>query len=307
MGLRMQSHKVVFFGSGPVAAKALKLLLKNFDIETVITKPKPAYHKTSFPVIDVCENNNIPYLTCTNRKELSELISKTKFSSKIAVLIDFGIIVSQDVIDAFPLGIVNSHFSILPDLRGADPITFAILTGQKTTGVSLMLLVEKMDEGPLIAFGEYELPKDITTPVLTEHLIHFSDKLLRLELPKYIQARHSSPQSITNRKVSYSRKITKDDGKIDWPKKAEILEREIRAYRDWPKSYTSLAGIDITITEASLVEEQGEPGKLSIKDQQLIVFCGQDSLLIKKLVPAGKKEMTAESFIHGHKALLQQP
>lgn len=306
MGLKMQPHKVVFFGSGPVAAKALELLRKNFDIEIVITKPKPAHHKAPFPVIDVCEDYDIPYVTCSNRKELSELISKTKFNSVIAVLIDFGIIVAQDVIDAFPLGIVNSHFSVLPELRGADPITFAVLSGQKTTGVSLMLLVEKMDEGPLIAYGEYQLPKDITTPVLTEHLIHFSDNLLHLELPKYIDKRHSSPQSITNREVSYSRKISKEDGKIDWTKEAKIIEREIRAYQDWPKSYTSLRGIDIAITEAALVNEQGMPGEISVKDKQLVVHCGQDSISIKKLVPAGKKEMTAESFINGHKTLLQQ-
>lgn len=294
------SNKVVFFGSGPVAAKSLHLLKKNFDIEAVITKPKPAHHKESFPVIEECEANNITYLTCKNRDELSDLISKNTFQSKVAVLIDFGIIVTQDVIDAFEMGIVNSHFSVLPDLRGADPITFAILSGQKTTGVSLMLLVEKMDEGPLIAYGEYELPKDITTPILTEHLIQFSDKLLTLELPKYIADKHTSPQTVTGRAVSYSRKLTKQDGLIDWEKPAEVIERQIRAFIDWPKSYTKLANTDVIITDAKISKAKGRPGDTTVIDKQLIVFCGQDSIIINRLIPSGKKEMDASAFINGH-------
>jgi methionyl-tRNA formyltransferase len=304
MELNMADPKVVFFGSGPVAAKSLELLQNNFDIEAVITKPKPAHHKGSFPVLDICKAKNIPYLTCSNRKELSSLISARKFESKIGVLIDFGIIVTQDVIDAFSIGIVNSHFSILPDLRGADPITFAILSGQKTTGVSLMLLVEKMDEGPLIAYGEYELPENITTPVLTQHLIQFSDQLLSIELPKYIADQHSSPQSITGRKISYSRKLTKQDGLIDWDKPAEVIERQIRAFLQWPKSYTKLSDIEVVITEAEITESQGQPGKYTIIDKQLIIYCGHDSIRVKKLKPSGKKEMSAEAFINGHKDIL---
>src|SRR6202000_1513764 len=107
--------------------------------------------------VDMAQRLGLPLCTAATRRELGTLFVGASFKSNVAVLIDFGIIVSQSVIDFFPNGIINSHFSLLPEWRGADPITFAILSGQKQTGVSLMLVVEAMDEGPLLAVGEIEL------------------------------------------------------------------------------------------------------------------------------------------------------
>ena len=153
----MKSQKLVFFGSGPVAASALRLLVKGFDIEAIITKPRPAHHRGEVPILAAAQELSLPIFTAANKQELDELFSTNPVSSRLAVLIDFGIIVSQKIIDYFPLGIINSHFSLLPQWRGADPITFAILSGQARTGVSLMLLVEAMDEGPLLAGGQSAL------------------------------------------------------------------------------------------------------------------------------------------------------
>lgn len=303
------SKTVVFFGSGPVAAASLELLLQDFIVEAVVTKPKPAHHKDAFPVIEVAKKHKLPLHTVTNKKELSKLIATKPFTSPVAVLIDFGIIVGQDAIDYFPRGIVNSHFSVLPDLRGADPITFAILSGQEKTGVSLMLLVEAMDEGPLISFGEYSLPTDIDTPTLTKQLISLSHMLLQAELPRYLGNPDFKPadQSITGRSVSYSRKLTKDDGLIDWTKPADQIEREIRAYLDWPRSRTTIAGKAVAITKAHVVpvnHPPDKPGTIEAVAGIIMVECGRDSLCIERLQPAGKTEMTAEAFINGHKDLL---
>lgn len=292
--------KVVFFGSGPVAAKSLELLSKNFEIEAVVTKPKPAHHHGNFPVLDIAESLSIPIKTVTNKTELDRLIDTKPFESQVGVLIDFGIIVSQKAIDYFPLGIVNSHFSLLPEWRGADPITFSILSGQKQTGVSLMLLVEKMDEGPLIACGIQEIAEDDTTPSLTEKLINLSDSLIKKELPLYLNGETKAfsqremakliPDYPTN--TDYSRKLTKEDGRIDLSKTAEFLEREVRAYIDWPKSYTSIAGKDVIITKAH-VSETIDPSELGLKT-------AVDFLIIDTLKPAGKKEMTAREFLAGY-------
>lgn len=304
---------ITFFGSGPVAAKSLKLLHKIFKIEAVVTKPRPAHHKEAFPVIETAKELELPIYTVTNKQELSELIATKPFTSKLGVLIDFGIIVSRDVIDYFPLGIINSHFSILPEWRGADPITFAVLSGQKDTGVSLMLLVEKMDEGPLLAFGKYTLPDNITTPLLTEHLIHFSAQMLEQELPKYVKTKKTSPQSATGRKASYSRKLTKADGVIDWQKPALVIEREIRAFIEWPGSRTQLANKDIIITKARAVPsapKDTKPGEINAvvpEVGEIAVTAGNgSSLWIERLKPAGKKEMSAKEFINGHKDLLEK-
>ena len=235
---RLSSNKktlsIVYFGSGPLAAKSLAFLHEYFNVEAVITKPRAAHHKGPVPVIEFCETHNLSYFTPANKAGLSELFSRSKFRSQVGVVIDYGIIINRDVIDAFPLGIVNSHFSLLPEWRGADPITFAILSGQTKTGVSLMLINEKMDEGPLLAQAEIALTPTTTAVSLTEELIEVSNALLAEIMPLYhdggIQP-VSQSSTISETKVpSYSRRLSKTDGALNWQKPAEQLEREIRAY-----------------------------------------------------------------------------
>lgn len=300
--MKKMSEPVVFFGNGPVAAKSLKLLAQDFNIETVITKPGPVHHKGDVPVLSLAKDLGLKVETVTDKKSLDQLFSKRPFKSKVGVLIDFGIILSPAVVDYFPLGIVNSHFSILPEWRGADPITFAILSGQRQTGVSLMLLVEAMDEGPLIAYGDYDLAKDITTPALTNDLIDLSHALLANNLPKYLNGELIAvPQSATGRKVSYSRKLSKEDGIIDWTKPAAKLEREIRAFKEWPKSRTLFGSLEVIITGVRLVNISGNPGETVILDKSPVVYCGEHALAIESLKPAGKQEMTGQAFLAGYK------
>lgn len=311
---KTSGNSIVFFGTGPVAAKSLELLSTTFTIEAVVTKPQPPHHKDSFPVIATSEALRLPIKTVKDKQSLSQLIYQNPFKSRVAVLVDFGIIVSQDVIDYFPLGIVNSHFSLLPQWRGADPITFAILSGQKQTGVSLMLLVKKMDEGPLLAQAAYDIPANITTPQLTDELIDLSDQCLKEILPLYmngaIQAIPQESATIINDKApTYSRKLVKSDGIIDWNKPAEQIEREIRAFVDWPKSRTVMGGKDIIITKAHAVpsnDPDKKPGDVSlIKDMNiLIIECENGYLCVDRLKPIGKNEMSAKAFLAGYSHLL---
>lgn len=304
--MKKTSETIVFFGSGPVAAAGLRLLAQDFDIETVITKPKPPHHRGEVPVLSTAEQLNLPVKTAANKRELDELLEAQPLNSRVGVLIDFGVILSQKAINCFPLGIVNSHFSILPEWRGADPITFAILSGQKTTGVSLMMLVEAMDEGPLLCFGEHELTPQTTTPELTQDLISLSHELLVQCLPAYLKGElRLAPQDITNREVSYSRKLTKEDGIIDWSKPAAQIEREVRAFIEWPKSRTSFGGLDVIITKAHVADASGAPGKRTIIDKRPAIFCGEKALVIDKLKPAGKQEMAGEAFLAGYRRLFK--
>lgn len=308
---KLMNSSIVFFGSGPVAAASLKLLSKDFTIEAVITKPRPAHHKGAFPVIELAKELDLQTYTVSNKQELDDLIESQPLTSSLGVLIDFGIIVGQKVIDHFEFGIVNSHFSLLPEWRGADPITFSILSGQKQTGVSLMLLVLKMDEGPLLAQAPLELSSSVTTPELTDELIELSHTLLQTMLPLYIEGEATPGDQLENTIISptptYSRKLTKEDGRIDWEKSAVQIDREIRAYLDWPKSFTTLAGKDVIITKAHSVDEQDETkknGTAIVVDGQLYVSCSSGQLCIEKLKPAGKSEMTASAFLSGYGSLL---
>jgi methionyl-tRNA formyltransferase len=298
---------IVFFGSGPVAATSLRLLRASFTIEAVITKPRPEHHKGVVPVLALCEELSMAVFTPASKNELSALFARQRFHSPVGVVIDYGIIITQDVIDTFPYGIVNSHFSLLPQWRGADPITFAILSGQKQTGVSLMLINDKMDEGPLLAQAPYDLPTDITTPELTEDLIDLSDAMLKEIMPKYlsdqIQPQPQLQASIASSKEpTYSRKLTKNDGVIDWTKSAEQIEREIRAFIEWPKSHATLGNIEIIITKAHSVPGDSVPGAVEVIADMgvLIIYTGSGYLCIDTLKPAGKKEMTASEFIRGY-------
>lgn len=303
------SEPLVFFGSGPVAAASLRLLAQDFTIEAVITKPQPAHHKEPFPVLQLTQELGLKTFTPGSKAELSELFTSQPVTSRLGVVIDYGFIINQDVIDYFPLGIINSHFSLLPEWRGADPITFSILSGQKQTGVSLMLITAGMDEGPLLSQMPFDIPDGITTPQLTDKLIALSDWSLKRIIPLYLKGEtEAGPQEAitiaSTTTPTYSRKLTKADGIIDWTKPAEQLEREIRGFVEWPKSRTQLAGKDVVITGAHVIAETYPSGDIVIKDKQLIVGCGSDSLIIDELKPAGKNKMTAAAFLAGYGHLL---
>lgn len=301
--MKKTSEPITFFGSGPVAAESLRRLAQDFVIEAVITKPQPPHHKQPFPVLALAEELGLKVFTSSNQQDLSELFAKRPVQSKIGVIIDHGVLVARDVIDYFPLGIVNSHFSLLPRLRGADPISFAILNGDSETGVSLMLIVEKLDEGRLLAQRALPIAKDVTTPTLTNQLIELSHQLLIETLPHYMSGQ-LRPYPQPDLEPTYSRKLTKEDGQIDWTKSAEQLEREVRAYAGWPRSRTVLGQHKILITGAHVAksEDSAEPGTIwRSDDRQLGVHTAAGILVIDSLIPAGKKAMSAAAFLAGYK------
>lgn len=297
---------LVFFGSGPVASASLQKLLDDFTVEAIVTKQG---HKHPNPVEEFAKKHRIPLLYPANKQELSDLFKSSPVNSKIGLVIDYGIIISQDVINYFPLGIVNSHFSLLPQWRGADPISFAVLSGQSETGVSLMLISENLDEGLLLAQTPYEMPPHITTSELTKDLIELSNAVVAAILPMYIRGEVTpAPQEAVtiaaSTRPTYSRKLTKQDGVIDWQKPASVLEREIRAFDAWPRSRTQLAGKDVIVTKAHVTHTKGKPGQIEIRDRSIILYCGQDALVLDELQPAGKKKMSGAAFLAGHQKLL---
>lgn len=293
---------LVFFGTGPVAAKTLKEISKKFKIEAVVTKPIPPHHKGIFPVHEIAKKNNFKLLECRNKHELDDLIQKEQFKSKIGLVVDYGIIISKKVIDYFPFGIINSHFSLLPQWRGADPITFTLLSGQKETGVSLMLVVEKLDEGPLFAVEKYPIKPSTNITELTEGLTNLSIKMLINHLPKFINGEIEPYPQDNEQEPTYSKMIKKDDSILDLSKPAEVLEREVRAYLGWPGSKINLnlkndKQLELTVTEAEVVAEPD--------DSPLTLKTSKDYLKITKLKLPGKNEMTAKDFLNGYKDRLK--
>lgn len=223
------------------------------------------------------------------------------YRSKLAVLVAHGQILPQPVLDQFPLGIINIHPSLLPLYRGSTPIEQAILDGAATTGVTLMKLVAAMDAGPVFAQNELALSGNESKAELANHLLHMGCELLIKVLPR-ILAGALAPTDQDELKVTVTKLISKSDGGIDWTKPAAQIEREIRAYLGWPGSFAHLLETDVIITAARISNDGGEPGRAyQSDDKQLIVYCGQDALIIDRLKPAGKREMTGREFLTGRR------
>lgn len=289
-----QSSKIVFFGSGPVAKATLESLVNGFEVEAIITKPRPP-HQRSVPVLDFAEERKLKVFTPANKSELTEVFERTKFESPVGVVVDYGIIIAKPVIESFPKGIINSHFSLLPEWRGADPITFSVLSGQTETGVSLMIINEKLDEGPLIAQQKLGLDETITTPELTDRLVALSNEMLNEYIPKYLSGAQKPYPQPTDIKPTYSRMLVKDDSRLDIAKPATLLEREVRAFAGWPKSHITLFDkFDVVVTRSKVVRSANDGG--------LVVACADGTYLeiVELVAPSGRK-MSGADFIRGYK------
>lgn len=286
------NKSLIFFGSGPVASFTLAGLADHFEFEAVITKPRPPHHRGSVPVLELATKLNLKTFTPSNKTELSDLFERTSFASPAGLVVDYGIIIEKPVIDAFPKGIINSHFSLLPQWRGADPITFAILSGQAITGVSLMLINEKLDEGPLLATRKIAIEPEETTPSLTDKLISLSNQMIIENVPGYL-AGQTRPYPQPSEPVSYSRKLTKRDGVIDLSKPASTLEREVRAFAGWPRSRVEIFSHSIIVTGARVAS--------SPDDGDLVLKCTPGYLEIKQLIAPSGRLMSGADFIRGYR------
>ena len=181
-----KSKVLTFFGSGSLAAASLNYLCSKYDVGAIITKAKAPHHKDPAPVEELANAKDIPVYFANNASELNELYDKSKIATECGIVIDYGVIITQQVINKFSLGIINSHFSLLPEWRGADPITYSLLSGQNTTGVSLMLIDMGLDTGKLISQEKIEIDPDENNQSLSLKLIDLSNNLLSKNLENYL-------------------------------------------------------------------------------------------------------------------------
>lgn len=288
-----KSKSLVFFGSGPVAAASLSDLVNFFEIEAVITKPKPAGHRGETPVLDLAKKLALPTRLVTNKEELVDVFGEAEFKSLAALVVDFGIIIPIAVINYFPKGIINSHFSLLPQWRGADPITFALLSGQKKTGVSLMLIDEGLDTGKLLAQATYDIELDENIVSLTTNLVDLSNQTLKEVVPLYLADQIEPIPQDVEQEPTYSKMLTKADGVVDRNKPAKQIEREVRAYLGWPKSQAEVFGHKIIVTKARVAE--------NANDGDLVIKCSPGWLEIQELTGPSGRRMSGADFIRGYR------
>jgi methionyl-tRNA formyltransferase len=299
------SKTIVFFGNERLAtgvttsAPTLQgLVSAGYKVSAIIAHGAATNSrlKRELEIEQVAKTNDIPLILPNKLKGIKDQLFS--FRPTIGVLVAYGQIVPQEIIDIFPKGIVNIHPSLLPKHRGPTPLESVILEGATYTGVSLMSLAKTMDSGPIYAQSELALSGQETKQQLADQLLDIGSSMLLELLPGIIDGSVSAIKQDES-SATYDSLIRKEDALIDWSKPAQRLEREVRAYATWPQSRTSLYGKDVIITKIRVVDQNGNPGKLQITKHQLIIYCGHQALEILELKPAGKAAMSAKSFIAG--------
>lgn len=292
----------VFFGSGPVGVTSFRTLRSIFPFSYVVTKSTTIQHINEFVTSE-------KVIIADTKAMVDEFVTTNIKDNSVGILIDFGVIISAQSIQSFSHGIVNSHFSLLPQLRGAAPIAHAILDGLQTTGVSLMKVDTGMDTGDIIAQATYTIPPHIYVDELTKNLIDISNEMLKEMVPEYINGDIVAiPQSLLSEETTYADKIVKADGRLHKDDSIQTLDKKVRAYAGWPGVKASLQDMSFTIERGEILT--GEKPKLGLgtttkgktKDgtKAVLLHLKDGVYAITQLKPDGKKSMTAEAFIAGY-------
>lgn len=300
------AETLLFFGNERLATGVTSpvfvlqaLIAAGYKIEAVIASNEDAVsrQKRDLEIGPVAQAAGIPVILTGKDIPLEEKVSKHQADA--AVLVAFGKIVPQKVIDMFPKGIINIHPSLLPKHRGPTPIESAILADERETGVSLMQLQSKMDAGPVYAQETVLLRGNETKQLLADQLLGLGANMLVQYLPDILSGK-LQPVEQDDKQATYDKKIGKEASELDFTKPAAELEREVRAYAGWPRSRATIAKRDIIITAAHVAEGNGAPGTIWLEPGQLGIHCRTGVLVIDSLVPSGKKEMTAQAFLAGY-------
>jgi methionyl-tRNA formyltransferase len=314
-----EKKSLVFFGNERLAtgvgtsAPTLQALIDaGYDVVAVVSNYERGTSRNAreLEIKEIAERYNIPVLLPDNPSDIADQLRD--FGAEIAVLVAYGRIVPQNVIDIFPKGIINIHPSLLPLHRGPTPIESVILDGSKTTGVSVMQLVKAMDAGPVYGQSVVDLSGTETKQQLADHLLDIGSKMVLELLPGILDGSViAKPQDDND--VTFDKTIAKSDGIIDWNKSAVQLEREVRAYAGWPKSTTTLAGQEVIITGAGIavsavkIPVGSRIGDVTVSDgviegvaKAIFVQTSDGCLMIERLKPAGKNEMDSSAFINGY-------
>lgn len=301
-----KSKTVVFFGNERLATgvttscSTLKALIQNdYKVAAIVlhNESSTSRKQRKLEILEIAKDHQIPVLS---PKKLSDIHTDLKeLNAAAGVLVAFGKIIPQDTIDIFPCGIVNIHPSKLPLHRGPTPIESIILNGETETAISVMKLTKEMDAGPVFAQRTISVPSDISKQAFADTASEIGSKMIVQYLPDIIDG-SLQPKEQDHSQASYDQLIKKSDGEIDWSLPAQVIERQIRAYKTWPKSSTKLGQHNLIISSVDVVKTSGAAGEYLTDKNSLTVYCGEDALSIKAVQPVNKKEMPIQAFLSGY-------
>lgn len=308
----MSREKIIFIGTPEFGAIILEKLVKSSQKPfLVITEPdKPVGRKqviTPPPVKQLAEKYNIAVVQPEKIENCRQDIENLK--PDLGIVAAYGQILPKNILNIAKYGFINVHPSLLPHWRGSSPIQYAILKDDQKTGVTIMRMSEKLDAGPILAQKEIEIGPMETFLSLRDRLAELGAGLLIETLPKLLAGK-MPPQPQDETKATYTKILKREDGKIDWRKPAESIDRQVRAFSVWPNSYAlwpkNSKETKIKILKSRVLISPDHVrypiGKVLVVPQNEIgVQCGDGNfLVIEKLQLEGKKETLAEDFLRGN-------
>jgi methionyl-tRNA formyltransferase len=301
--------RIVFFGTAELACASLEALAAapEFQVVAVVTQPdKPRGRDMRLQpsaVKATAVRIGLPVLQPKRAREESFIAQVRELAPDLSVVVAYGQILPQSLLDVPKHGSLNVHTSLLPKHRGAAPIQWAILEGDSETGVTIMKMDAGLDTGPILAERKTVIASDETSQTLHDRLARIGAELLVETIPRWARGEivpRPQPEGAT-----YARKIEKADGLINWEEPSEIILRKFRAFTPWPGAYTFLevngARRMIKILEAAADSLSGAAGAvLAASREGIVVGAGADSVRITALQPEGKKRMTTQEYLAGH-------
>ena len=295
---------IVFFGTHSNAAPILEALATNqgFKILFVVTQPdKPAGRDASLkasPVKIVAQKYSLPI---AQPLDLQNFIAP---EADLYIVCAYGVIIPSRILNKPPHGCLNIHYSLLPKYRGPSPFQTALINGDNVTGVTIMLLDEKMDHGPILGQIKVPVAPDDTSSSLCDKLNTAAIPLLIGLIPKWI-AKQIAPEPQKHALASYCRLLTRDDGRVNWQNTAHEIYNQFRGLTPWPGVWTTWDNQRLKLHAIQIANRpSNHPGEVQIVAERIYIGCADFAIEVFELQPEGKRIMNARDFLSGHNNFL---
>ena len=297
--------RVVFMGTPDIAATCLKRILADgFEVVGVYTQPDRPKGRgmklTASPVKEVALEAGIPVFQPESFREDETVEELKALKPDICAVVAYGRILPQKVLDVPGLGCINIHASLLPKYRGSAPYQWAVLNGEKETGVTAMYLCREMDAGDMIDRVKTLIGENETAGELLDRLAVLGAELLSKTLTRFTQGKVPA-QKQDESQVSFAPMLEKTMCPIDWGKTAQQVHDHVRGLQPWPVATMELNGIPFKVHETRIVSGTGAPGTvLGLTKTGLVIACGEGAVEVRVLQAQGGKRMNAPDYFRGH-------
>ncbi len=306
---RSPSLRIVFAGTPVFAARALAALMDSpHAVIAVYTQPdRPSGRGrklTASPVKQLAQASGLPVYQPENFKSAEALADLRALDADVMVVAAYGLLLPPAVLSTPARGCLNIHASLLPRWRGAAPIQRAILAGDRETGITIMQMDEGLDTGAMLLKKTCPITDSTSAASLHDALAELGAQAIVEALDRLDELK---PEAQDDSRATYARKLSKEEGRLDWQRDAAALHRQIRAFNPVPVAYTEVGGQNLRIRDATVLDARSntEPGTVIAAGKQGIdVACGQGVLRLLNLQPPGKRAMDVAAFYNGYADLL---